>query len=187
MYSAYNNQISQMDYNSLVTALTKQISPEVRSIILERLVQMNNQLLNRTQSIQAPKNIEPPRNIERPVMQNYRKKDAVEAPHPSMDPYARHNNFNIQPTRNTSNTNFNPQPKNNANPQRTRIEEFDIDDILGDINNSEDELDLKLKKLAIQKQKTEEDDLDMKLKKLTNLKQKIIDDNRKKKADKIPK
>ncbi|XWV26579.1 hypothetical protein QJ857_gp0488 [Tupanvirus soda lake] len=73
-----NNQISSLDYFSLVNMLMNQISPETRKQILERLTDMNNQLMMGMNSqIQT--------DLPRSSMLNSRKKDATEIQHPSFD------------------------------------------------------------------------------------------------------
>lgn len=44
-YQHMSNQISNLDYLGLVNMLINPISPDVRAIVLARLVEMNNQLL----------------------------------------------------------------------------------------------------------------------------------------------
>jgi hypothetical protein len=56
MYAQYNNlytQIPYMDYNNLVQTLTIPLTPEMRAMVLVRLVQMNNLLLEQTKPIKS--------------------------------------------------------------------------------------------------------------------------------------
>lgn len=62
--------IKDLDYKSLVTLLTKKITPTTRKIILERLTCLNNKLLNHDYS--------------RMTAYNSRKKDITENIHPSL-------------------------------------------------------------------------------------------------------
>jgi hypothetical protein len=73
MYSQYNNlyhQIPYMDYNNLVQTLTIPLTPDLRAIILDRLVQMNNQLLSQmkiAQGVQMEKSNPHPRTKSPPI------------------------------------------------------------------------------------------------------------------------
>lgn len=69
MDNLYANQIKIMDYWSLVNMLMMQITPDVRKCVLDRLSEMNNQLLMNT-------------NMLSNMSMNPRKKDPVEVQHP---------------------------------------------------------------------------------------------------------
>lgn len=197
-YSQYNNNdignsILYMGYPDLVKLLAKNITPEIRSLVLDRLTLMNNQILsqqpqqNNQQGGYQPVSQSLDRNYSnqfdsfRPVTSNYRKKDVVELPHPSTDQYARGNtNYSIQSTsqevrQNESIVNRGSYPKNNVPQQKPRNApvkkvdikptiEFDLDDILDSIDRTE-----------------EEDDMDKRLKKLGMIQQKIMTNNERRK------
>lgn len=83
------NQINIMDYWSLVNMLMNQISPDIRKQILERLTEMNNQLLMENlfkdgMSVMQTKN-QP--DLARAAILNSRKKDLSEMQHPSLNNY----------------------------------------------------------------------------------------------------
>lgn len=72
------NQIKNLDYMGLINMLMNQISPEIRAVVLERLTEMNNQLLVGNQiNIQT--------DLARSGMLNFRKKEMTELQHPSWD------------------------------------------------------------------------------------------------------
>lgn len=76
-----SNQITNLDYLSLVNMLTTQITPETRSQILSRLTEINDQLIL-SSGIQSQQ-----LDLSRCSSMNSRKKDATELQHPSMDIY----------------------------------------------------------------------------------------------------
>ena len=149
------NQISNLDYWSLVNMLMIQITADTRKQILDRLTEMNNQLL-----IGMKPQIQP--DLARSSMLNSRKKDVSEIQHPSLDrinplplngiPMNNNNQFSMNnsyqipqmmmPINNYSNTNkYITQQKNDSEC------EIDIDDIINEIHNTPDELDEKLARI----------------------------------------
>lgn len=159
------NQINNMDYWSLVGMLMNQISPETRKLILEKLTEMNNQLLIGNHSkIQQ--------DLARMGILNSRKKDVSENKHPSMDilnkgkspiPLVMPTNYNNQFALNpyqmsgiTNMTQLNPMtpmplnnfsfPKHNSKKNK-HITEIDLDDIINDIHEESDDLDEKLARI----------------------------------------
>lgn len=135
----YSNslQINNMDYWSLVHMLMNQITPENRKLVLERLMEMNNQLMVS--------------DLTRSSILNSRKKDVSEVKHPSLDflndqgknplPMNIPFNANNQYTPNSYQTNSVP---NNYNKHQYKIDnEIDLDDIIEEIQ-SVDPLDEKL-------------------------------------------
>nr|AEX63007.1 hypothetical protein mv_R805 [Moumouvirus Monve] len=76
--SLNHGQLYNMDYLSLVNMLTLQLTPVDRKAILERLIEMNDQLLYKNDI-----NVDMSRNSQL----NSRKKDIKENLHPSMDFY----------------------------------------------------------------------------------------------------
>lgn len=164
-YSKYSD-IGSMNYLSLVTMLSEQITPEKRKEILKQLTEMNNQLLlgcgTKGQGFQE----EPPR-IGR---LNSRKKDLSENMHPSFDQYSYkgqnplpfgipinssvNNNFDYR-------TNFSQidseidklQSQDNMRDRidEINIDEINIDEIINDIHgeSNNDSLDKKLSKIKI--------------------------------------
>ena len=147
--------ISNMDYWTLVNMLMNQITPDIRKQILDRLTEMNNQLLptNRTQP-----------EISRTSILNSRKKDLNETQHPSLDlfNYSNQNPLPLFPIPNipiNTNNSYNlnsyqmgtlPQmnttmPLKYQLPNPKQTDEIDLDDILDEIHEKEpDELDIKL-------------------------------------------
>jgi hypothetical protein len=186
------HQIKQLDYWGLVNMLMNQITPDTRAIILERLTNMNNQLLNKSNS-QTNAVMNPSvsfGDLSRSSMLNSRKKDATEVQHPSMDQYNYRGpnplplnipmNYNsmssmsqmnvanpmtssMNPIMNTTNSNqFMPQQNNYHHTPK----EIDLDEIINDISNEDD------------------DSLDNKLSKIKNLHTKIISDKRQRRKEK---
>ena len=149
------NQISNLDYWSLVNMLMIQITPDVRKQILDQLTEMNNQLLiGMKPQIQS--------DLARSSIHSSRKKDVSEIQHPSLDrinplplnniPISSNNQFAmnnsyqmpqmIMPINNYSNSNqYNTQQQNDSEC------EIDIDDIIDEIHNTPDELDEKLARI----------------------------------------
>lgn len=204
MYSSYadtNNNNQYTDYPSLVRLLTTNITPEARANVLSQLTQMNNHLLNQkqyqNQNLNQNQNLglnQTQFDLSRPTSLNYRKKDAVELVHPSMEQNPRHMNtmprqdFNSRPIAqnnyqqpNLSNKHISSSKsvtiKKDFEPKsvvRNSLEfepELDIDDILNDINGGDN---------------SEESELDLKLKQLAGLKQKIVNDSRRRKKEREP-
>ena len=159
------NQISNMDYWSLANMLLTQINVETRKQILERLTEMNNQLI-----MGMGVQIQP--DLARPSMLNSRKKDVSEVQHPAMDRLnyklpvqeSQHSmqrssnpvpiNIPINSTSSQFNMNNSYQmPLNNYNQYSTSSQnkelqpEIDLDDIIDEITNESDELDNKLAKI----------------------------------------
>ena len=181
-FSSYND-IGNMDYLSLVKMLMDQITVEKRKEILQRLTEMNNQLLmGYDQSYQS----EPPRI----GFSSSRKKDLSENMHPSFDQYS-YKGQNPLPFglplnstvgsdfdfRSTFSQNYNnPIPKNSLNnalinntlinnaPIQNTLDQINIDEIISDIHGE-----------------SNVESLDKKLAKIKNLQDKIIIDKRKRK------
>jgi len=185
------NQIKNLDYWSLVNMLSTQISPETRTIILERLTYMNQQLL-----MGSSLNIQT--DLSRAGMLNSKKKDITEQQHPSMDRlnYKGQNPLPLNIPMNASNTQYMPMnafgQTNQINPvnpylvssqmstptpallhpqprqatQTPVINEIDLDDIIDDLNDEQ-----------------QTDDLDDKLFKIKNLHHKIITDKRQRRKE----
>lgn len=163
------NQIKHMDYWGLVNTLTNQISPETRSMVLDKLVEMNNSLLTTSSGVQM--------DLSRSTMLNSRKKDVTEIQHPSLDLF---NNKGANPLPMGLPTSYNQMVNNqmtsghnqmttNHNQMTSnynQIEDIDLDDIIEDVLNDE------------------VDDLDSKLNYIKNLHSKIITDRRNKRASK---
>ncbi len=173
-----NNNLDDMDYLSLVKMLSEQIMPEKRKSILERLTEMNNQLLMGFTGIDNMSE------LPRTGMMSSRKKDLTENYHPSFDQYNYKGqnpvpfglpvnsngdhfdyrlNFDQIKTPNINNSNF----KSNEY-ERNKIDDIDIDEIINDIHVE-----------------TELDTLDKKLSKIKTLQNKIIFDKRKRKKEKM--
>lgn len=205
MHSPYtdtnNSQNQYMNYPTLVQLLSTNITPETRSNVLLQLTQMNNQLLSQQQfqfqnQSQSQSQVQPLHQFDlaRPTPLNYRKKDAVELVHPSMEQNPRHMNsmprpdFNFKPPHNNNpmgnyqqpipdlNRNLIPPNKSNQfiptkNVPKKKEPELDLDDILKDINSGSDDIS------------DEETELDLKLKQLMGLKQKIVNDSRRRKKE----
>lgn len=170
-FSNYNN-ISNMDYLSLVGMLTEQITPEKRKEILQRLMEMNDQLLMGYGTTGQGFQTEPPR-IGR---LNSRKKDLTENMHPSFDQY-NYKGQNPLPFGMPINSNINndfdyrsnfSQIDNSLkqNNIQDTFDEINIDEIINDIHGE-----------------TNMDSLDKKLSKIKNLQDKIIIDKRKRKKE----
>jgi hypothetical protein len=125
MESQYINKINDMDYLSLVSMLTKQITPFVRKNILERLTEMNDHLISGMKH----------HNIMRPISKmTLSKKGSGELDHPSDNIYGRKN----------------PTPQNFSLIHRQNDDDkIDIDDIMNDIyrEHEPDDLDAKLARI----------------------------------------
>ncbi|AUV58274.1 hypothetical protein [Bandra megavirus] len=173
------NQINNMDYLSLVNMLTLQINPENRKMILERLTEMNNQLLykNDSNTMAEYTNVD----LSRSSQINSRKKDVQENLHPSMNYYNNKginplplnipmnsaHQYNIeQPNTNYMNINHKSSAKIN---NKNYSDEIDLDSI---INNFDDNDNIP-------------DALDIKLAKIKKLHTKIITDNKNKRKNKL--
>lgn len=171
-------QIRNLDYWSLVQMLLTQISPETRSIILERLVELNNQLLIGSQSTIQP-------DLARAAVLSSRKKDMSEIQHPSMDrfnykgqnplplniPINANNHFKPGNSTNIFQSNMFAQSSNYvAPPSPASQNSYDDEDEI-DLDNIIDEL------------KDDGNDLDSKLARIKNLHHKIIMDKRQRRKD----
>jgi len=166
------NQINNMDYWSLVQTLSTQITPEYRSMILNRLVEMNNQLLSSTRNIpsdpigltqhrsdrtvlnnpieptplRSGKSVPQP-DLSRSYTQNSRKKDISELQHPSMN-LAQYRGTNPLPLDLSRNFNTELEPKSSIEPKIDIDIDIDIDDIIDDLNDPlVDGLDQKLDRI----------------------------------------
>ncbi|XWV25319.1 hypothetical protein QJ856_gp0451 [Tupanvirus deep ocean] len=166
-----NNQINSLDYFSLVNMLMNQISPETRKQILDRLTEMNNQLMMGMNSqIQT--------DLQRSSMLSSRKKDATEIQHPSLDrlnykgpnplplnipmngnnQFAMNNPYQMSsmmpalaqmpsmmmPVNNYGNMG---QYNNNRQPIKDTNTEIDLDDIIDEIQEEPDSLDKELTRI----------------------------------------
>ncbi len=173
----YNNQFNINDFNdgkfqntdywTLVNKLLTQITPETRKQILERLTEMNNQLLNTSFSMG-------PTDPARMGQINSRKKDVYEVQHPSLDPYNYKgknplpigtpvnshnlpmNGLNLTPSNMPSigpgaPSIHKPPPINNYGPQKYFMPENtepDLDDIIDELKSDlEPSLEDKLQKI----------------------------------------
>lgn len=140
-------QINSLDYWSLVNILVYQITPEIRSKVLKRLVEMNDRLIiNGNNSFtNLPINISESQvnhtDPSRMTSFNSKKKDLSENKHMYMD-----TGYINQPS--LSNNNYHnvvhQMPK--KNPMSISIDDI-IDDIIED-SPQEDDLDMKLAKIA---------------------------------------
>lgn len=130
-------QLHTMDYWSLVNMLTSQITPETRKMILDKLSEMNNQLLMgmNMNSIQP--------DLARSSMLNSRKKDLSETQHPSFDhlnykgPNPLPLNVPINGNNHFTMTSYHSQVSNANN-------EINLDEIIDDAQEIPDPLDMKL-------------------------------------------
>lgn len=163
----YNNTnlINNMDYWTLVNILMTQITPDTRKKVLDRLMEMNNQLLMNSISLS---NIPTQPDLSRSSTLNSRKKDVKEIQHPSLDriTYKGPNPLPINAPINANNQ-PNPYSQISNNTMHNNIfykqsmnmqKEIDLDDII-------DEFD-------------EPDNLDKELMKISQLHTKIITDKR---------
>jgi hypothetical protein len=94
--SQHNIDLHSLDYNSLVKLLTKNITPSYRSLVLQSLIEINNNLINQEQNLSQNYNnynayndrfYQPPNptlNFPRTGQLNTRKKDLTEQKHPSL-------------------------------------------------------------------------------------------------------
>ena len=119
------NQINNMNYWSLVNMLMGQITPEIRKHILEKLTEMNNDLLYTPNVMPV---IQP--DVTRPLL-NTRKKDMDEKSVP-IEPL----NYNI-----------------GSPPNNYKNREIDLDDIIDDLQKEPDTLDMKLAKIKFLRDK----------------------------------
>ena len=126
-----NYQINTMDYFSLVNMLMGQLTPQLRAKILEKLTDMNNQLLYGMAGVSS-----------------HRKKDAVELPHPALDQYNYRQPNPVPRDIPISGNRFeNAKDIHEIEHDHEHEHEVDIDDIIEDIyeqNNQPDSLDIKL-------------------------------------------
>uniref|UniRef100_A0A6G6AC22 Uncharacterized protein n=1 Tax=Borely moumouvirus TaxID=2712067 RepID=A0A6G6AC22_9VIRU len=181
-------QLYNMDYLSLVNMLTLQLTPIDRKVILDRLVEMNDQLLykkdmnidlSRNSQLYSAKkdmNIDLSRNSQL----NSRKKDIKENLHPSMDFY-NHSKKNPLPLNipssstsqssiETRNVFYNPNPygdNHSGLQKKSYSDEIDLDSIINNISDFDDE-------------ENNKESLDDKLKKIKKLHSKIITNNKQK-------
>ncbi|AQN68152.1 hypothetical protein [Saudi moumouvirus] len=166
--SLNHGQLYNMDYLSLVNMLTLQLTPVDRKAILERLIEMNDQLLYKNDI-----NVDMSRNSQL----NSRKKDIKENLHPSMDFY-NHNKKNPIPLNipssstsqtsiETRNVFYNPNIYNDINNKthKKTCDEIDLDSIINNISDFDDK-------------ENSEESLDDKLQKIKKLHSKIIANNK---------
>ncbi|QGR53802.1 hypothetical protein [Moumouvirus maliensis] len=164
-------QLYNMDYLSLVNMLTLQLTPIDRKVILDRLVEMNDQLLYKKDM-----NIDLSRNSQL----NSRKKDIKENLHPSMDfyNYSKKNPLPLNiPSSSTSqssietrNVFYNPNPYGDNYSglhKKSYSDEIDLDSIINNISDFDDK-------------ENNKESLDDKLKKIKKLHSKIIANNKQK-------
>ena len=122
-------KIKQLDYYGLVNLLTKQITPEIRSLVLQQLTYLNDKLLNNQQYVQP--------DLARASMLQSRKKDATEIQHPSTSSLR----------------------DESINRNKTSIDLDDIIDDIVEEENAVSDLDLKLEKIrALQAKVTKNKD-----------------------------
>lgn len=187
------NQIKYGDYWSLVNMLTQQISPITRKQILEKLMEMNNQLFMGQQT-----NIQ--MDLSRAGALNSRKKDVTELQHPAMDPRQFKgnnpvpvnfgNDYSVSQNPYTMNprdfnqlsqtqvSNYhdvlkNRQINNNSFLQNKKdygSNDLDIDDLINEIAHDEDS--------------GSDNDLEEKLSRIKHLQSKIITERRRRKKEK---
>ncbi|AGF85491.1 hypothetical protein QJ854_gp291 [Moumouvirus goulette] len=161
-----HGQLYNMDYLSLVNMLTSQLTPIDRKAVLERLIEMNDQLLYKNDI-----NLDTSRNNQL----SSRKKDIKENLHPSMDFY-NHNKQNPIPlnipSSSTSQTSIesrnmfcNPNIYNNQRVHKKTYDEIDLDSIINNMSDFDDK-------------ENEEESLDNKLQKIKKLHSKIIANNK---------
>lgn len=146
----YYQKNSTTDYASLVNALTCQITPEYRAVILDKLVEINNQLLAKTQSSSRGNQFVNQSDPARSCILNPRKKDVSELQHPST--LANSYTPSIVPITRPSHSHALSQTPSQYTPsiKKTIEPEFNIDDIIDDFELSEEttSLDDKLNKLS---------------------------------------
>jgi hypothetical protein len=180
------NQIKNLDYWSLLNILMNPISSETRATILEKLTEMNNQLL-----VGNSLHVQP--DLARPSMLNSKRKSSSEAsyatryemqnPLPLDMPVNTNNQFmQWKPPSESTNSWNAPQmfpqnwvnPANPANPYNSTnsnqkfYPEIDLDDIINDLNDDSD---------------GDSDNLDKKLAKIKLLNDKIITDKRRRRKE----
>src|SRR5579872_2652382 len=135
--STQSQQINQMDYWSLTRMLMSQITPQVRSVILSRLTEMNNQLLLSNSSNNLSNNLS--NNPLTGIQSSSRKSDVTELLHPSQI-------YNQRPT-----SNYTPDIYTTAGliPQPQLDPEINVDDLIDDLEivPNLDPLDAKLAKI----------------------------------------
>jgi hypothetical protein len=138
-----SQQINQMDYWNLVRTLMSQITPQVRSVILSRLTEMNNQLLlnNSQTGIQSNPLTGIQSNPLTGIQSSSRKSDVTELPHPSQI-YNPRSVPNYTPDVYTT-TGLIPQSRPVSDP------EINVDDLIDDLEiiPNVDPLDAKLAKI----------------------------------------
>ncbi len=162
----YIQQINNLDYMGLVNMLLTQITPEIRSTVLERLTELNDQLLNNLNNNTGNYNTIN-NDLARSGSLNTRKKDIIESLHPSLDQYRNmninNNNITLQnpiplgipisSTNQFNNNHLNTNSYINTNYNNTKsqtkkiINEFSLDDIIDDVNEDNESLDEKLSKI----------------------------------------
>ncbi len=134
-FSPHNTGVTtNHTYHELVNMLLQNITPEFRSMVLNKLVTYNNQLI-KSQSYDPA----------RPSALNSRRKDVNELQHPSMYSNTRSNN----PTPLTLPIRGNNFTVNQVTPTyipEPRAPEIDIDDIIDDFSEPES-LESKLRKI----------------------------------------
>lgn len=167
-------QIKNSDYWTLVNMLMTQITPDIRKLILDRLTEMNDQLMLPLINLnylggqhQQLQNSQP--DLSRINNNKSKKKDMIEIPHPSLsqlnyvgqnqfsDPFIKsplsnqsnQSNKSNQSGLNQSNLNQSNLNQSGLNPSNqfekyNAIDEIDLDDIINDLHDEPDNLDEKL-------------------------------------------
>jgi len=81
--TGHNNDISRMDYWNLINLLSTQLTPEIRRLVLERLTEINNQMIRLGSSVSGSY-VDIPTDLARSGFINSRKKDLNETQHPAV-------------------------------------------------------------------------------------------------------
>ncbi|AYV85574.1 MAG: hypothetical protein Satyrvirus23_17 [Satyrvirus sp.] len=160
-----SSQIANLDYPNLVNLLMNKISPYVRRCILERLNEINNQLIYEMeipQNINIPENNDyanmrgTPEDFSRIGMPSSRKKDLAELKHPSayVQNYSNQNQFQFN------------SPINPAKAPSGKINTISLDNIIDDLEKEK-----------------ESESLDDKLEKISRLHKKIILDKKQRRKE----
>lgn len=160
-------QIKDMSYLSLVNTLLNPISPEIRGLILERLIEMNNQLKVKQLPIQLiQENSLPEQSPDREICEKKLCKPDYQIPKKEM-----------RETSDMQDIYFNKLDYKNYLQTKTdminfSIPEVDLDDIINDINDKS-------------KDYAQLDDLDKKLLKIKDLHKKIITNKKRRRKNRM--
>lgn len=127
------NQINNLDYWSLVNMLMVQITPETRKQILERLLEMNNQLI-------IGMNLQIQSDFSRSMVDSMKIMNVK-------DQFAMNNSYDTIPSMVSINNPYGTMRKYNVQQKESETE-IDLDDIIDDIQNDQNHsLDAKLAKI----------------------------------------